>query len=103
MADPKEQDIVYRLRKRAEIRRQIPGRKSVQAGEKDRLADLLDEAAVEIEELRKPSRVQAIHQCGCCASPCTCPKTAKCEMCWSCNLGGCDEGPGPRCPSKEPK
>ena len=49
-----QQDIVYRLRKRAEIRRQIPGRKSVQEGKADRMADLLEEAAIEIEELRKP-------------------------------------------------
>ena len=47
-----EEDLVYRLRKRAEIRRQIPGRKSVQEGETDRIADLLDEAADEIETLR---------------------------------------------------
>ena len=47
-----EQDIVYRLRKRAEIRRQIPNRKSVQEGEPDRIADLLEEAANEIESLR---------------------------------------------------
>lgn len=47
-----EQDLVYRLRKRAEIRRQIPGRKSVQEGKPDRMADLLDEAANEIERLR---------------------------------------------------
>ena len=47
-----EQDLVYRLRKRAEIRRQIPGRKSVQEGKPDRMADLLDEAAKEIERLR---------------------------------------------------
>lgn len=45
-------DIVIGLRKRAEIRRQIPGRKSVQNGEPDRIADLLDEAASEIERLR---------------------------------------------------
>lgn len=44
--------LVERLRKRAEIRRQIPSRKSVQEGKPDRLADLLDEAANEIEELR---------------------------------------------------
>ena len=49
---PKEEDIAYRLRKRADIRRQIPGRKSVQKGESDRIADLLDEAASEIEFLR---------------------------------------------------
>lgn len=47
------EDIVYRLRKRAEIRRQIPGRKSVQEGEADRLADLLDEAALVIVALRE--------------------------------------------------
>ena len=48
-----ENDIVFRLRKRAEIRRQIPGRKSVQDGKADRMADLLDEAATEIENLRE--------------------------------------------------
>lgn len=48
-----ENDLVYRLRKRAEIRRQIPGRKSIQEGKADRIADLLDEAADEIEALRK--------------------------------------------------
>lgn len=40
-----------RLRKRAAIRRQIPGRKSVLSGEADRIADLLEEAAAEIERL----------------------------------------------------
>ena len=48
-----EQSIVFRLRKRAEIRRQIPGRKSVQEGTPDRIADLLEEAASEIERLQK--------------------------------------------------
>ncbi len=48
------EDIVYRLRKRAEIRRQIPSRKSVQEGAADRIADLLEEAANEIELLRNP-------------------------------------------------
>jgi hypothetical protein len=47
-----QEDIVYRLRKRAEIRRQIPTRKSVQEGQRDRIADLLEEAANEIEGLR---------------------------------------------------
>ena len=42
------QDIIYRLRKRADIRRQIPNRKSVQLGEPDRIADLLEEAAQKI-------------------------------------------------------
>lgn len=47
-----ETDLVERLRTRAKIRREIPGRKSVQAGEPDRIANLLDEAADEIEVLR---------------------------------------------------
>lgn len=46
------EDITYRLRKRAEIRRQISTRKSVQEGKPDRIADLLDEAANEIEKMR---------------------------------------------------
>lgn len=48
-----DQDLVYRLRKRAEIRRQIPTRKSVQEGQPDRIADLLEEAAAEIDRLRE--------------------------------------------------
>lgn len=50
--DVDEEDIVYRLRKRAEIRRQIPTRKSVQENKPDRIADLLEEAAQYIEDLR---------------------------------------------------
>ena len=46
-----EQSLVFRLRKRAEIRRQIAHRKSVQEGRPDRIADLLDEAADRIEQL----------------------------------------------------
>jgi len=46
-----EQSLVFRLRKRAEIRRQIKDRKSVQEGQPDRVADLLEEAANEIERL----------------------------------------------------
>ena len=42
--DTKE-SLIYRLRKRAEIRRQITTRKSVQEGKPDRIADLLEEAA----------------------------------------------------------
>ena len=45
------EDLVTRLRKRAEIRRQIQTRKSVQEGKPDRIADLLEEAAAEIERL----------------------------------------------------
>lgn len=47
-----ENDIVYRLRKRAEIRQQISTRKSVQEGKADRLSELLIEAAEIIEQLR---------------------------------------------------
>jgi hypothetical protein len=46
-----EQSLVFRLRKRAEIRRQIQSRKSVTEGKPDRIADLLEEAADEIERL----------------------------------------------------
>ena len=43
-----EESLVYRLRKRAEIRRSINSRKSVQEGKPDRISDLLEEAAEEI-------------------------------------------------------
>lgn len=48
-----KQSLVFRLRKRAEIRRQISTRKSVQEGEPDRIANLLEEAANEIERLHR--------------------------------------------------
>jgi hypothetical protein len=47
-----EQSLIFRLRKRAEIRRQISTRKSVQEGKPDRMADLLEEAADELERLK---------------------------------------------------
>lgn len=47
-----ENDLVYRLEKRAEIRRQAKGRKSVAEGRPDRIAALLEEAAAEIKRLR---------------------------------------------------
>jgi len=46
-----EQSLTFRLRKRAEIRRQISSRKSVEEGKPDRISDLLEEAADEIESL----------------------------------------------------
>lgn len=49
-----EQTLIERLRIRAKIRRQIPTRKSVQEGQPDRLADLLEEAADALEQ-SKPS------------------------------------------------
>jgi hypothetical protein len=48
-----QEDLVYRLRKRAEIRRQISSRKSVQEGKTDRISDLLEEAADEIDRLKQ--------------------------------------------------
>jgi hypothetical protein len=44
-----EETLVYRLRKRAEIRRNITTRKSVQEDKPDRISDILEEAANEIE------------------------------------------------------
>jgi Trm5-related predicted tRNA methylase len=49
--EPTTYNLVERLRKRAEIRRQISTRKSVQEGKPDRIADLLEEAALRIETL----------------------------------------------------
>ena len=46
-----EQSLIFRLRKRAEIRRNIKDRRSVQEGARDRIADLLEEAADRIEQL----------------------------------------------------
>lgn len=61
-------DLVYRLRKRAEIRRQIPSRKSVQEGQPDRLSDLLEEAANKIEQmgdrLKEVEREEALRAWG---------------------------------------
>ena len=48
-----EESLVFRLKKRAEIRRQIKTRKSVQENQPDRIADLLEEAANKIEELEQ--------------------------------------------------
>jgi len=47
--EPEQESLVVRLRTRAAIRRQIPSRKSVIEGKPDRIADLLEEAADEIE------------------------------------------------------
>ena len=51
-----DEDLIYRLRKRAEIRRQISTRKSVQENAPDRIADLLEEAANRIEEMDRWQR-----------------------------------------------
>ena len=51
-----EQSLVFRLHKRAEIRRQIKDRKSVQEGAPDRIADLLEEAANKVNDLEQQVR-----------------------------------------------
>lgn len=56
--------LIYRLRKRAEIRRQIAHRKSVQEGKPDRLAELLEEAADRLEVLE--AQQPAWKSCGDC-------------------------------------
>lgn len=61
MANRLNDDLLFRLRKRAEIRRQIPGRKSVQNGEPDRIADLLEEAANAIDRLELVLNVYETH------------------------------------------
>lgn len=60
MSDLEEQDLIYRLLKRAEIRRQIPSRKSVQEGKPDRIADLLEEAATVIQQ--RDAYIKALQQ-----------------------------------------
>jgi hypothetical protein len=49
---PKD-DLIFRLKERARIRRQIPTRKSVQEGAADRIADLLEEAADALYNLQE--------------------------------------------------
>lgn len=46
-------DLIYRLFKRASIRRNISTRKSVQEGKPDRIADLLEEAAFALSESKR--------------------------------------------------
>jgi len=51
-----EQSLIFRLRKRAEIRRNNTERLSVQEGKPDRIADLLEEAANELEKIKLNSQ-----------------------------------------------
>jgi len=53
------QSLVYRLRKRADIRRNISTRKSVILKQPDRIADLLEEAADTIEILTLSEKEQS--------------------------------------------
>lgn len=59
-----QQSLVFRLRKRAEIRRQISTRKSVQEGAPDRIANLLEEAANEIVRLNEVLKEVTKHTVG---------------------------------------
>ena len=43
------EDLIFRLRERARIRRQISTRKSVQEGKPDKISDLLEEAAAALD------------------------------------------------------
>ena len=60
--DVTEQSLVYRLRKRAEIRRQVATRKSVQENQPDRLADLLEEAAIAVEKVQAANNAHAKYE-----------------------------------------
>lgn len=53
-------DLAFRLRKRASIRRSIHTRKSVQEGKPDRIADILEEAALSLEELLEGSNMEEL-------------------------------------------
>lgn len=57
--------LIERLRKRAEIRRQISSRKSVQEGKPDRISDLLEEAASELRFLTERSERLDLIDKGC--------------------------------------
>ena len=56
IGDIMEESLIERLRIRAHIRRNAKGRKSVEEGKPDRLADLLEEAANELERLQDMER-----------------------------------------------
>lgn len=62
--DTKE-SLIYRLRKRAEIRRQISTRKSVQEGKPDRIADLLEEAAKALDFVQEWANQECAYGDGC--------------------------------------
>lgn len=57
-----EMTLVEKLRTRAEIRRNIKDRKSVQEGKPDRIADLLEEAANFIEYYEEQESLHELHR-----------------------------------------
>ena len=60
-----KESLIYRLKKRAEIRRQITTRKSVQEGKPDRIADLLEEAATALEFTQELAECECLYNDGC--------------------------------------
>jgi hypothetical protein len=60
-----KEPLIYRLRKRAEIRRQIATRKSVQEGKPDRIADLLEEAAFALDFVQELADDECKYNDGC--------------------------------------
>lgn len=60
-----KEPLIYRLRKRAEIRRQIATRKSVQDGKPDRIADLLEEAASTLDFVQELANKECIYRDSC--------------------------------------
>lgn len=59
-----DDDLIVSLRKRAEIRRQISTRRSVQEGAADRISDLLEAAADRIEELEVLTKINSMKSAG---------------------------------------
>ena len=57
-------DLIFRLKERARIRRQISTRKSVQEGKPDRISDLLEEAAERIEKIEYEEKETNQRRCG---------------------------------------
>jgi hypothetical protein len=60
-----KEPLIYRLRKRAEIRRQISTRKSVQEGKPDRIAELLEEAATALDFVQELADEECSYKDGC--------------------------------------
>jgi hypothetical protein len=79
-------ELVERLNERARIRRNIPGRKSIEEGRPDRIADQLEEAATALSSLsaqnekytdaQSTARAEAREECAKVADATTTPETA---------------------------
>lgn len=73
-----KESLIYRLRKRAEIRRNISTRKSVQEGKSDRIADLLEEAATALDFVQELADMDCGYKDNC---PTFGTKHGKCVRC----------------------